>query len=689
MREHIFRAGTAVALLVGSSFAMGQWTAAPLVHSPSSWFYGAYVRGVEGNQQVGDMSVLGGHYAILWTVGQPNPHILSPWTDMPATANAIADGQQVGTVAVDGGGTSATIWTGSRESWLYINPLGASRSEGHAVSEGRQAGSATFSGVMHAGYWSGTSESWVDLHLPGASASVAKGIHGIEQVGWVAHPSYGGACLWRGTPESFVDLNPSWANNSGASGVYAGAQVGHATATLGGPLHAVLWRGTAASCVDLHPSGAIDSLARAVFGHQQVGSAFIGGNNHAALWKGTAASFIDLQAVLPPQYTSSAAHGIWADANFTYVVGYAFDSSVSRDRPMMWKGPAPAPRPDLDPIGNKSVTELQTLTFTASATHIVPERSMTFALIGAPEGAIMDPESGEFSWTPTEPQGPDAHVFTVRVTDDADPPNSDEETITVNVLEDNQMPTLDAVPDQVAFEEVAFSYQLAAVDDDLPAQPLTFSLGLGAPSGMTVNPQTGLIQWTPTEFQGPGTFQVTAVVTDGNGGTDEKSFVVSVENVDKFIRGQIALSDFEGDYTGQPITFEIRLPGQSQAQVVRVANLTQDGTYVFGISEGAISAGLYDLTAKGAHWLRRLKGSVLISPSGANGVNFTGGHSLVNGDCDGDNEVGIGDYALLSSAYGAEPGSPHWMASADLNGDQAVDIGDYAILSANYGEVGD
>ena len=60
-----------------------------------------------------------------------------------------------------------------------------------------------------------------------------------------------------------------------------------------------------------------------------------------------------------------------------------------------------------------------------------------------------------------------------------------------------------------------------------------------------------------------------------------------------------------------------------------------------------------------------------------------------NGDCDGDNEVGIGDYAILSTAYNSAPGDGNWNIDADLNGDDAVDIADYAILSSQYGNIGD
>lgn len=57
---------------------------------------------------------------------------------------------------------------------------------------------------------------------------------------------------------------------------------------------------------------------------------------------------------------------------------------------------------------------------------------------------------------------------------------------------------------------------------------------------------------------------------------------------------------------------------------------------------------------------------------------------LTLGDIDCDNEIAIGDYALLSTEYGTSGATP-----ADINGDSEVDIADYAILSSNYGLIGD
>ncbi|MCC7018063.1 MAG: putative Ig domain-containing protein, partial [Rhodospirillales bacterium] len=37
---------------------------------------------------------------------------------------------------------------------------------------------------------------------------------------------------------------------------------------------------------------------------------------------------------------------------------------------------------------------------------ITPANDLTFSLIGAPLGASIDPDTGVFTWTPTEAQGP-------------------------------------------------------------------------------------------------------------------------------------------------------------------------------------------------------------------------------------------------------------------------------------------
>ena len=70
------------------------------------------------------------------------------------------------------------------------------------------------------------------------------------------------------------------------------------------------------------------------------------------------------------------------------------------------------------------------------------------------------------------------------------------------------------IGDQAVNEGDELTFTATATDPDLPANTLTFSLDAGAPAGATIEPVSGVFTWTPTETQGPGTFDVTVRVTD-------------------------------------------------------------------------------------------------------------------------------------------------------------------------------
>ena len=102
--------------------------------------------------------------------------------------------------------------------------------------------------------------------------------------------------------------------------------------------------------------------------------------------------------------------------------------------------------PSLAQIDSKTVDELDTLTFTASATDddFVGNvtNTLTYSLAGTPlTGASINTSNGTFSWTPSESQD-GVHDVTVRATDGSGISGTEELTITV--LEVNQAPTADA-----------------------------------------------------------------------------------------------------------------------------------------------------------------------------------------------------------------------------------------------------
>ncbi|HEY3760952.1 MAG TPA: S8 family serine peptidase [Verrucomicrobiae bacterium] len=70
-------------------------------------------------------------------------------------------------------------------------------------------------------------------------------------------------------------------------------------------------------------------------------------------------------------------------------------------------------------------------------------------------------------------------------------------------------------------ETTLFTVTCQAVDTNIPAAPLTFALDnqpanvAGATNIMTINPNTGVINWTPNEAQGPSTNAISVSVNNG------------------------------------------------------------------------------------------------------------------------------------------------------------------------------
>lgn len=171
--------------------------------------------------------------------------------------------------------------------------------------------------------------------------------------------------------------------------------------------------------------------------------------------------------------------------------------------------------PVLDPIGDQTVDEQTVLQFTVTASdpEDVPPNGLTLHAEGLPPGATFDPETGVFTWTPTEDQD-GTYWVTFRVIDDGVPALGDQETILITVEEVNAPPVLDPIGDQSVDEGATLSFTATATDQDLPVQTLTFNLDPASVAlGMQIDPRTGVFTWTPTETQ-QGRFRATITVTD-------------------------------------------------------------------------------------------------------------------------------------------------------------------------------
>ncbi len=196
--------------------------------------------------------------------------------------------------------------------------------------------------------------------------------------------------------------------------------------------------------------------------------------------------------------------------NFTVRVS---DGSLTSDQPVAVTINEVNTAPVLATIPAQTINEGALLTFTASTSDAdLPSNTLTYSLIGAPTGAAINASSGVFTWTPTEAQGPATFNFTIRVSDGV---LTSDKSVDVTVNEVNLPPVLAAIPAKNVFQGLSLSFAASAVDDDLPSNTMTYSM-IGAPAGATIDPGTGAFSWTPTNSQGPGTFNFTVRVSDGS-----------------------------------------------------------------------------------------------------------------------------------------------------------------------------
>jgi len=90
----------------------------------------------------------------------------------------------------------------------------------------------------------------------------------------------------------------------------------------------------------------------------------------------------------------------------------------------------------------------------------------------------------------------------------------------------NEIPVVAGAPDTLAFEDSLYAYAIQASDPN--ADTLSYALVTG-PEGMSVDAQTGLVQWTPSQDD-VGSVQVEIRIDDGKGGSTLHPFTLTVAN---------------------------------------------------------------------------------------------------------------------------------------------------------------
>jgi large repetitive protein len=292
-----------------------------------------------------------------------------------------------------------------------------------------------------------------------------------------------------------------------------------------------------------------------------------------------------LESISGNQVTYTPTDGYTGTDTFTYTVTDGFLTSSPSTVTVTTGNDAPT----LGEIANKTVDEGSLLSFTATATD-PNEDTLTFSLSGAPAGAVIT-SGGDFTWTPTEAQGPATYTFSVVVSDGT---VSDSQAFTVTVNEVNVVPTAHNFTGEDQFstqEDVAVSGTLTGSDTDVPVQTLTFAT--------SSNPAHGTLSAFGTSS---GAF--TYVPNLNYNGTDSFTYVVNDGTVDSAIAtATIVVAPVNDVPTitllGSMNTTVLVGTATSSVELGATASDVEDGD----ISEAILRTGTFNLSTVGVYTL--------------------------------------------------------------------------------------
>jgi len=179
------------------------------------------------------------------------------------------------------------------------------------------------------------------------------------------------------------------------------------------------------------------------------------------------------------------------------------------------------------PIAEGSLFSL----FPSATDNDVPAQTLGWSLLpGAPNAALFSTVNGHITWQTGPADSGKTNTFTLVVTDNGSPSLSTTQSFNVVVIHTNHPPVIvPPAPQIIVDEETPLSLQLTAIDPDV-SDTLTWEWASAAPFGLNFNPATGLLTWTPTETQGPGSYVAKVIVRDNGtpGLSDTNTFTILV-----------------------------------------------------------------------------------------------------------------------------------------------------------------
>lgn len=190
--------------------------------------------------------------------------------------------------------------------------------------------------------------------------------------------------------------------------------------------------------------------------------------------------------------------------------------------------PAPPKKytPRITGVSEKTIKPGEEVKFTAKADGLDPELGAAqFALSDAAEGMIIDAASGEFLWKPIADMAPGDYTATVLMTQEKNTDVRVDSKLKITIKQPNTTPVIMLTESAIVVLGQEFTTTATATDADA-TDTLTFSLGSGSPEGLTIDPKTGQLKWTPPRTFTPGKYDVEVKVTDN--ASEPKSAAVKI-----------------------------------------------------------------------------------------------------------------------------------------------------------------
>ncbi|MEG4293357.1 DUF4114 domain-containing protein, partial [Microcoleus sp. D2B6] len=149
---------------------------------------------------------------------------------------------------------------------------------------------------------------------------------------------------------------------------------------------------------------------------------------------------------------------------------------------------------------------------------------VTYGLVLNPPGMSVDPENGTVVWTPTAAQveeyykelqatrdrliafgrpeaAPQAVKFNVALRATDGKGGQALQYVEVELVPPNNPPLFASTPPSDLQPQVGKRFEYRAITNDADGDTITYALKPGAPAGVSINPTTGLVTWTPTAAQ--------------------------------------------------------------------------------------------------------------------------------------------------------------------------------------------